>query len=46
MDEELRRPEKCIRIFPDAMSCLQLFGAILQAIQRTGLQTISLEPIG
>ncbi|HQK29443.1 MAG TPA: transposase, partial [Candidatus Syntrophosphaera sp.] len=28
--EELRRREKCIRIFPDEKSCLRLFGAILQ----------------
>jgi len=30
LNEELRRREKCIRIFPDEKSCLRLFGAILQ----------------
>ena len=30
LNEELRRREKCIRIFPDERSCLRLFGAILQ----------------
>ena len=30
LNEELRRREKCIRIFPDDKSCLRLFGAILQ----------------
>ncbi len=30
LNEELRRREKCIRIFPNEMSCLRLFGAILQ----------------
>ena len=30
LNEELRRREKCIRIFPDEKSCLLLFGAILQ----------------
>jgi len=30
LNEELRRREKCIRIFTDEKSCLQLFGAILQ----------------
>jgi len=30
LNEELRRREKCIRIFPDKKSCLRLFGAILQ----------------
>jgi len=29
LDEELRRREKCIRIFPIEKSCLRLFGAIL-----------------
>ena len=30
INEELRRRERCIRIFPDEKSCLRLFGAILQ----------------
>ncbi len=30
LNEELRRREKCIRIFPDEKSCLRLFGALLQ----------------
>ena len=30
LNEELRRREKCIRIFPNEDSCLRLFGAILQ----------------
>lgn len=30
LNEELRRREKCIRIFPNEQSCLRLFGAILQ----------------
>jgi len=31
LNEELRRREKCIRIFPDEKSCLQLFFAILHS---------------
>ena len=30
LNEELRRREKCIRIFPNEDSCVRLFGAILQ----------------
>ncbi|HNU62619.1 MAG TPA: transposase [Methanofastidiosum sp.] len=30
LNEELRGREKCIWIFPNEMSCLRLFGAILQ----------------
>lgn len=30
LNEELRRRERCIRIFPDERSCIKLFGAILQ----------------
>ena len=30
INEELRRREKCIRIFPDEKSCFRLMGAILQ----------------
>ncbi|MBP7118384.1 MAG: IS256 family transposase [Candidatus Cloacimonetes bacterium] len=30
LNEELRRREKCIRIFPNEMSCIRLIGAILQ----------------
>jgi len=30
LNEELRRREKCIRIFPGEGSCVRLFGAILQ----------------
>ncbi len=30
LNEELRRRERCIRIFPDNKSCIKLFGAILQ----------------
>lgn len=30
LNEELRRREKCIRIFPHTKSCFRLFGAILQ----------------
>ena len=30
LNEELRRREKCIRIFPNDNSCVRLFGAILQ----------------
>jgi len=30
LNEELRRREKCIRIFPNEESCVRLFGAILQ----------------
>jgi len=30
LNEELRRREKCIRIFPDEKSYLRLFDAILQ----------------
>jgi len=30
INQELRRREKCIRIFPDEISCLRLFGSILQ----------------
>jgi len=30
LNEELRRREKCIRIFPDEKSCFRLVGAILQ----------------
>lgn len=31
-NEELRRRERCIRIFPDDYSCIKLFGAILQDV--------------
>ena len=30
LNEELRRREKCIRIFPDEKSCIRLLGTILQ----------------
>ncbi|MCK9583295.1 MAG: IS256 family transposase [Candidatus Cloacimonetes bacterium] len=30
LNQELRRREKCIRIFPDEKSCIRLMGAILQ----------------
>ncbi len=30
LNEELRRREKCLRIFPDEKSCFRLMGAILQ----------------
>ena len=30
LNEELRRRERCIRIFPNDDSCIRLFGAILQ----------------
>jgi len=30
LNEELRRREKCIRIFPDEKSCFRMMGAILQ----------------
>jgi transposase-like protein len=30
LNEELRRREKCIRIFPNEDSCVRLFGAIMQ----------------
>ena len=30
LNEELRRRERCVRIFPDESSCLRLLGSILQ----------------